>query len=294
MGQICAPGNVTVPCENKSWSLGIQGLYLNTVNGATRGYRSTSFTTVDNISNAWDWGTRAEGSYQFHQGNDVTINWLHLTSNQQQEGFSTTFSPVLTASYTLSKKDQFDVVNLAVGQKVDVGIGKKLRFYGGLQYANAQEYTTNYYASVALGTFSAQPVSIYDNADFRGAGPLVGMDYSYELVDNLSLVANGEAAVLYGTSRYSTGTVLTDLNAVLSSLYASQKTIITGFEAKLGVDYGYNMPEGKVNLQAGYQVIDYPHLLQKLSGPSTSAGQISYNNLGLYGPYLGLKYTGNA
>jgi hypothetical protein len=75
MGPVCAPGNVTIPCEKTAWDLGAQALYLQTsiagdafydnahtvspnASGSTSIYHETSTGSQGN----WGWGFMVEGS----------------------------------------------------------------------------------------------------------------------------------------------------------------------------------------------------------------------------------------
>lgn len=299
MGPVCTPGNVTVPCPAPAWDFGLQALYLKTINGAAVAYRATSNQplTVGELNNDWGWGYRADGSYHFNTGNDVTVSWMHFSNDIQQTGFSSSFAAlgVVTSPYTVIDQNRIDQVNLVMGQHVDVGLVKKMRFYGGLQYANIQSNATNYYAiTLVVPGLTTTSANYYNNSDYKGVGPVIGIDYSYDLPGgHLSVIANGATSILYGTSRLSNGSVSLPTGLVLSSTYASKKTITPGFDGKLGLNYAYNIAQGVLNLQGGYQVTDYFGALQGQSLLSSTA-PISAADFGLFGPYFGLKYVGNA
>lgn len=296
MGPVCTPGNVTVPCELKRWDLGVQALYLKSVYDADRAYKQVQLVPArfDDYQD-WDWGYRLEGSYHFNTGNDVTINWTHYSDFASPGGligrvdvFPINFPHQFTGIY----KNRLDQVNLVMGQHADFGLVKDMRFYGGLQYANIEVDDTNYYTLPfpVLGS-----VHLFDNTDFRGVGPVWGIDYSYDLTSSLSVTANGEASILYGTGRYNLGYVAFPAGpngAVVRSIYASKKSIVPSLEAKLGLNYAYNMAQGVLNIEGGYQVLNYfnalqSQFLQNIGNP------IANSDYGLYGPYFGVKYIGN-
>jgi hypothetical protein len=290
MGPVCTPGNVTVPCEAQLWSFGVDALYLKAVNSTARGYRTTPTGAYAELNNQWNWGVRASGSYQYSTGNDATITWLHYTNTEQQIGLSGFFLPTqVTSAYSVSNQNSIDQVSGVLGQHVDVTAIDKIRFYAGVQYASIQEDATNYYPVSALNFSSA---SFYDNANFKGVGPVVGIDYTYYVSPQLSLLANGATSFLYGTTRLATGYVLAPINLVVAPGYASKQIAVPGFEAKLGVNYAYNMAQGVLNIQGGYEVVDYFSVLQGRSLQTAAA--ISAVDYALYGPYVGLKYVGNA
>lgn len=295
MGPVCTPGNVTVPCVAQQWDLGVQALYLESAYSATKGYRET-FSVADprrlDDVNSWDWGYRLEGSYHFNTGNDVTVAWTHLSSDSNQTGISsftpfTLFTPVYAYG---SKQDRFDQVNLVLGQHADFGLVKKMRFYGGMQYANIQINNTTFFPG-AVPQFGN--ISMFANTDFKGFGPVTGLDYSYNLTDSLSVTANGAGSILYGTSRINTGIVASPSGLVAASAYGSKKAIVPSLEAKLGANYAYAMAQGVLNLEGGYQVVNY---FSPLQGQlfDVFGNSLSSSDYGLYGPYVGVKYVGNA
>lgn len=305
MGPICAPGNVTVPCEASQWDLGIQALYLKTLFNADKVYQrivdplNIAPDGYGLVNNKWDWGFRLEGSYHFNTGNDVTLNWMHFKNNATQPGFVGQFIlsfPIeVTLPYTVVSKNQFDQVNLVLGQHVDLSPVNKLRFYGGMQYANIQADITNYSngttADLIAGGITSE--NRIENTDFKGFGPAAGIDYSYFLTEGLSLTANGAGSILYGTSRIYSAYVTLPANQTLQSIYGTRKIIVPSLEAKLGLNYGYHMAQGVLNLEGGYQAVNYFRAVQATGINGFAGGKLTDSDFGLYGPYLGLKYVGN-
>jgi hypothetical protein len=288
MGSVCAPGNVTVPCEAQHWSLGLQALYLKTTEGAVRGVRQLfASNAFAEINNDWNWGYKAEGAYQFNTGNDIAVSLMHLSTTADQDGFGFTIFGLGLKPYVAANQTHFDQVNVVLGQHLDLSISNKMRIYGGLQYANIQANATHYFALAGTVPVTYTSFNFFDNSNFRGVGPKIGVDYSYDLPGGLSLVANGASSLLYGTSRLSKGLVYIPSNLVVSATYASRKAIVPAFEGKLGLNYGYSLAQGLINLEGGYQAVDYYDVLQ-----TSSTTAVSSSNFGLYGPYVGLKYVG--
>lgn len=302
MGPVCTPGNVTVPCEAQRWDLGVQALYMKVLTNADRAYQHNTlpFGGYGEVKNDWDWGYKLEGSYHFNTGNDVTVTWMHYKSDTSQPGFQgfIPFSPLaapLFTSYTAASENQLDQVNLVMGQHADFGLVKKMRFYGGLQYVNIRSDATYLYnqSPVQLIPQGITSVSQFDDSDFKGVGPVIGIDYSYDLTNSFSLTANGAGSILYGSSRISNGYLGAPVPLVLTSLYGSKKAIVPSLEAKLGLNYAYNMVQGVLNLEGGYQVVNYFNALQTIGVEGFAANVVTNSDFGLHGPYLGVKYVGN-
>ncbi|KTD07611.1 Lpg1974 family pore-forming outer membrane protein [Legionella jamestowniensis] len=290
MGPTCVPGDVTVPCEAKKWDIGVQGLYLQPVYSLHRGYEYTPAGALREVDEDWDWGYRLEGSYHFNTGNDITMTWVHFDNESDHHNFAgiTPFSEVLFP-FALSLDTRFDQVNLVMGQHVDMGMVKNARFYGGLQYARIRGDVEHAYG-IALPIIAPAGFTRDEDADFNGVGPVVGIDYSYDLINGFSLTANGAASILYGSSRYNNSIILAPSGLVAVNIYASKKSVVPSLEAKLGVNYAHEMAYGTLNIEGGYQVINY---FDALHAMDLNCNCLQNTDFGLYGPYLGVKWVGN-
>ncbi|WP_428414008.1 Lpg1974 family pore-forming outer membrane protein, partial [Legionella sp.] len=245
----------------------------------------------------WSWGFRVMGAFYFNTGNDVTVNWTHLNSKAD---FNNLVAPLAIPPSTVvqvpgnyESRDQFDQANIVLGQHVDVSARKQMRFFGGLQYANIQSNATNYLNTPLIRRLFASTISVFDNTDFKGIGPVAGIDYSYALFKGLSVTANGTGSILVGTSRYHEGFVIDNRHAIIQDVYARKKAIVPSLEAKLGLNYAHDFWEGTINIDAGYQALNYFNALatQAFQLPNAPVHAVNY---GLFGPYFGLKYVGNA
>ncbi|MGQ3890729.1 Lpg1974 family pore-forming outer membrane protein [Legionella sp. CNM-4043-24] len=289
----CTPGDVTVPCEATKWDVGIQALYLQPLYSSGLTYVTLGDNNYHNVDADWGWGYRLQGSYHYNTGSDITINWSHYDVDGLLGRFNGSYiqltpAPVaIPAQYNLYLDNQYDQVNLVFGQHVDMGLVKNARFYTGLQYARIQVEANRIFEVPAI--FSAATrggARRVGSADFNGMGPVIGIDYSYDLSHGLSLTANTAASLLYGSARVSVATSYNN-GLVVASEYGSTKKMTTGLEAKLGANYAYEMAQGVLNLEGGYQTVNYFNVLNTglLSGTT---------NFGLYGPYFGVKWLGNA
>jgi hypothetical protein len=308
MGPVCTPGNVTVGCDANRWDLGVQALYLKALYGPEKATQIIAEPDFNQLKNDWNWGFQAEGSYHYSTGNDVTVDWTHYSSDNSLGVFNgallfpTPKGPLFIPSpYQIANQNKFDQVNVVLGQHVDVSAVKKMRFYGGMQYANIQSIITNYFSNTLPGAFSPiTSVNVFNNSDFKGFGPVLGIDYSYDITSELSVTANGSGSILYGTSRINSGYIGLPVNVVVSgtTTYSALKSMVPSLEAKLGLNYAYTMANGVLNFNGGYEIVDYFNALQTTlvkPGFIISAVDTSITtNYGLYGPYLGVKYIGNA
>jgi hypothetical protein len=302
MGPACVPESVTVPCAAQLWDLGAEALYFRSMFGAQKTYQLKFDPTtaslaprIKDVRNDWDWGYRLTGSYHFNTGNDVTVNWTHFHSNARAANILTLIAGTdLLMPSDFVGKDRFDQVNIVMGQHVDLGMRDHMRFYAGMQYANIQAMAQTFITNPAIVAAVGSPLNLFDNTDYKGFGPSIGIDYSYDIYNGLSLTANGSGSILYGTSRYHEGLVVTDFNLIEAQVYARKKAVVPSLEAKLGLNYAYNFAQGTVNINAGYQAINYFSVLTTQPFQMLTNLDFASVNYGLFGPYFGLKYVGNA
>lgn len=317
MGPVCMAGNVSVPCASSAWDFGVHALYLKPSyngelsRGATFTNSSDTFAgiteTVVNNSNviennvAWTWAFNLEASYHFNTGNDLNLNWYHLshktTSNSGASAFSNFFvaPPTFTAvSLQASVEPSWDAVNLEFGQHVDFSEHKKIRFHGGAQYARIHTATaftgTSFTTTQGLGITSSDVEILNNDITYNGFGPRLGADLSYKLSKGFAVYANGATALLVGKSNFSQihNNIITTSTPRISdttdTLNGSRTAIVPELEGKLGLNYTYLMRHGELTFDAGYLWINY-----------FNAQTIAVNDsdFGVQGPFLGVKWGGN-
>lgn len=291
----CIPGDVTVPCEARGWNLGVQALYLRPTYSAQKAYDLNQAEGVNRVSPEWGWSYRIEGSYHFHTGNDLTMTYLHF-DNDSILGSYLGFIPFAFAAepYFTKLKNKFDQINLVLGQHTDIGAWQKIRFYGGVQYAKFRVDANNNFMVIpaALRLRMVSGVNQYRDTDYYGVGPVMGVDYSYNLANGFSLTGNTATSLLYSISRYNSGYVVLPTGAVLLAFHHSQEAVVPSLEAKLGLKYAQEWPNGMLNLEAGYQTINYFSVLQTRRFVAFIPHQ-NNSNFSLYGPYFGAKWIGN-
>lgn len=323
MGPVCMMGNVTVPCANTGWDVGVQALYLKPsysdelawagVNSSTLtsqpGGILTTLITDTQVENdpAWSWGFKLEAAYHFSTGNDLNLNWYHLVPKTTNSIITTSFvDPVApngsidgsASSDLLSIKPSWDAINLEFGQHVDFSQHKKIRFHGGVQFAQiktAESANTTLIENRLIGQNLHDVITtatqISTTAQFYGFGPRVGADMSYLLDQGLAIYANGATAILTGKSKYTQTTTATSVtvggppNPTLSSDVAkgNRTAFVPEMEAKLGLKYTCAMSRGDLILDAGYMWINYFNAQTVL---------LEDSNFDMQGPFLGVKWLG--
>ncbi len=289
----CIPGNVTVPCETRKWDLGVQALYLQPTYSSNKGYEKSSTYGYKKTEPKWGWGYRIEGSYHYNTGDDITMTLIQFDNSTRRGGFigATNFSNSFLP-FNLEITNRFDQVNFILGQHVDMGDRKKARFYGGLQYAKIRlEERRNFSTLPAVLLLQgANRLQQYHNSEVYGVGPVIGIDYSYLLVNGLSLTANTATSLLYGTSRFTEGFRIGPTGLIRFNDNLSYKLVLPSFEAKLGLAYTHEWFNGDLNIEGGVQAINYFNVFKSSGQFNTQNGKTDF---GLYGPYLGAKWVGN-
>ncbi|MFY7697773.1 MAG: Lpg1974 family pore-forming outer membrane protein [Legionella sp.] len=293
MGPVCAPGNVTVPCEKTAWDFGIQALYLqpSLANGVGAYHVSSTPTAINarEVDSDWNWGFKLEGSYHFSTGNDLTVGWYHIGDNSKTtHGYDSIVKEAKTTVATdrFRVKPGWDAVNVEFGQHVDFGEFKKIRFHGGVQYANLK--TEARHTGKASVTGSTTPFNYSSVTTLRhsGFGPRIGADYSYELGNGLAMYAKGASSILSGTSRTKSNVTpeLATALDVRQQESLSRTVIVPEVEAKLGMTYTWAMSQGDLSLDVGYMWVNYFNAQQTATNTDS--------NFGLSGPFAGLKWVG--
>lgn len=279
MGPVCTPGSVTVPCEATAWDVGIYALYLQPTYDADLGYVGNYVNNNHNTYRDWDadwgWGFKLEGSYHFGTGNDFNVNWYHFSDTTGNDYMFGTAPNGYNAH--VSNKAQWDAVNFEFGQHVDFGERKNIRFHGGAQYANLKN----------TGTFS-NILNTGQNAGlemkFSGFGPRAGADFSYDWGNGFEMYANTAGAILVGTSKFSTWN-----NLAATTASGSKNSVVPEVEAKLGAKYNYAMAQGVVSLDGGWMFVNYFNANHTMGNVLNGETDVAFN-----GPYIGLKWVGNA
>lgn len=295
MGEKGCKAGVGTPCDMRFWEFGINALYLKPTYSQNLNYVSTTTLPLQPMDADWSWGFQLSGSYYFNSGNDIVVNWSHYqelnqagtyTGNYFLTGFGN-----LPATYQLALANRYDAQNILMGQWIHFDPLKHAHFYGGMQYADLRvDMSNNYAVPAAVRTFTTGGVFTVTNTDFKGFGPSFGVDYIYGFSPAFRLVANTAGALLYGTSRYHFGTVYGS-GFVPTSTYGSQKEVVPELEARLGASYIYNLLAGLLNIEGGYRAVNY---FSPLQAQPVAGGTPLYSDFGLFGPYFGIRWLGDA
>jgi len=311
MGPVCTPGNVTVPCERTAWDFGVQALYLQTTLSAGNGYDlySDGFGAFDPFTTAspfaafpfdferryhsrrhdWNWGFKLEGSYHFHTGNDINVNWYHLSNDNDNHWFGARFR----------YQPEWDAVNVEVGQHVDFSEWDVIRFHGGAQFVRIQNER-----HTSFNGFNYNGFGHHADNRFNGFGPRFGVDMNYMLGNGFGVYANGATALLVGSARFDHRVNPLFARALFAAGlggfgfghgHGDRTIIVPELEGKLGAKYTYAMAQGDLTLDVGYMWVNYFNAEHTVvnNGPLFGGVDVRESDVAFNGPYIGLKWVGN-
>lgn len=293
--EVCVSKNVIVPCEIKRWSFGVQGLYVqpifqgfpDTVGSPTAG------STLGQPNANWNGAYRLEGIYHRKFGNDIGMSYLHFNNGTHRPNQSgVLFSGLPSVAFNWGLETRFDQVNLTMGQYFLMDCDKHAHVYAGLQYARFRIDSENWYLNrLPLPILGLTTLELRREIDYNGLGPVLGLDLRYDLPYGFSVGASGSGTVLFGSSRFSGALVARPSGLISAGLYSSKKSIVPGLESKLRLNYTCKTTEGLINIEGGYQVINYFNL-PRSRWPLELANVTTDTMFGLQGPYAGVKWVG--
>lgn len=228
-------------------------------------------------------------------GNDIRVDWEHLRTadsasapvsnpNTQwvspfsQTGPSTSESANLVGIFHLkaaqAKVDfDYDMVNVDVGQTVNVGSRTQLRLYAGLTCVRLREQliSTFYNAPnivpvppvIAIPDPTLRYITLNNTSTYTGVGPRLGLSTACNLPYGFTVVGQLSGAIMEGQmqpAQYSFAAVFQ--NVVNSEQISSGKVsqVVYASDAKLGVGYSHPLPNDSVlNFEAGFKAAVFLH-----------------------------------
>ncbi|MES2218302.1 MAG: Lpg1974 family pore-forming outer membrane protein [Pseudomonadota bacterium] len=264
------------------------------------------------------------GRYVFPDSRDIALDWTHMKSTNTS---SSVAAP--SASYFLGPDYQigpagtvvrnstgsvnfnYDVINLTVGQLINLGPNLTFHLFGGISDGLLREEVQSTYSGTTGAPF-AGPFSLYQDvkANFTGIGPRFGFDSSYNMDCGIGLFGEAAASALIG-STYSATNFVSNA-AQLAGLFAGQTNnaqvirdqhvtqVVPGFDAKLGLNYKHAVGHGMLfTIGAGYQAAVYVNAISQylpsrlVTGAPFSSGGIfvdtmtrHLSNYSVQGPFL--------
>ena len=251
----CAAGNVTVPCERSAWDLGVDALYMRSVDHVLSVFQTNDVKRMD-----MGWGFRLEGSYHFGTGNDVNLNWTHFDKN--------TNNVFINANPQVNITNKLDLVNFEFGQQVDFGENVDMRFHAGVQWLSVNQ-------DLSVDRIVGNGVATIGTSKASGFGPRVGAMVKYDFGNGFGVYVDSAVALLEAKLEAS-------LTAAGSPTFSSHATALST-DSSVGVAYTHAMAQGDLTARLGWGV--------KQINVNQS---INFHSAGWTGVNFGLKWVGNA
>ncbi len=322
----CNPFCVSIPNQQGGFTVGADALWLrptapNTSYNITVGdiISATSPTSLTiplefaHVDPSYHLGYNVNAAYRIAcTGNDISVNWTHLGETSDSETSPTIHDLALTGPArtlnvdgTSKVKFKLDSVDLDVGQRVNLGDNFLMRLFAGVRFVDLQQKKDSDYVAAETRTGGSAPfrntfVNLFQDSEFRGVGPQVGLDGRYCLGGGFGVDANLTGSLLVGrvdpsarigavqaTRSQTTQTTDFVLDVPLDSKRINR--VVPALDANLGLDYTYNFNNcyrSSLVIQAGYKAINYfdvtHHILSNI-GPNNAS------SVGFDGPYAGVK-----
>ncbi len=294
---ICNKLNVLQPCATNQWLIEAQSLYLKSLYSDNFAFSPASAGGLNNSNTDSNWGYRLTAGYRTNKGNDITVSWFDYSNKNRTAPLTGSYTQltgtgalVVTAPYSQLLANKLSQLNVDFNQKIIFSDKVRADISTGLQYSKLRVDHTDYFNIPPVYFATTQGVSSDTSNDYSGVGPRFAMSYSYRIIPSLQIVAGASTSLLYGSSRYNMSTLYGN-GLIASSIFGSKKNLVPEFEAKLGANYSHPLPQGTVNIEGGYNLMQYWGAIQAvLSGPM----QLAEANFGLSGPYISMKWIGNA
>ncbi len=178
-------------------------------------------------------------------------------------------------------KFHLDEVSLDYGTFVQFGDLLRMNLFSGVSFSRIHQYR--------LTTLSDFPGTIVRTlnvpSEFMGAGPELGLQFYYQIIQGFQLVGNGRATLFVGTFENSTTftttspdlTTLGDQNPNIQTTSVYNKNgIVPGLEGKLGLAYEYSFNcHSMFKIEAGYQAQIYLNSIRSIDmGSEVTLGPV--------------------
>lgn len=304
------PFEVTVPSLEPGVEFNIEGLYLRptnsdidyaTVNPANTNTNSLSYG-VKTIHPTYNFGFKLGIGYIFPEsGNDLHLNWTHF-SNSTSNSSSAAAGEVIEPNYGLGSygsfnqaygklQNRYDAIDADAGQFMDVGTRLRLRFFGGLRYAEINSDITSSVTNGNAVNYQVNNSTNRNNSRFIGLGPRLGIDGVYHLNHNFGITWGFAGSTLAGKIKSNENVIDTTANGtstVTSTSTNNVNRLVPNLDAKIGLDYSV---DSAVTVEGGYKFSQYFGAVDRFNFvgvPALGINRVT-SNIGFNGPYLSLN-----
>lgn len=298
VGSVCEVSDVTTSCLQDSWGIEAHALLLNANTDAIDiplQIYSSQGQAEYGTNPTWQWGFQVGGTYIWNTGNDFVWSWSNYRNDSinktlahpvelgtivQQNISSMIPDRVIqdaileTASFNTTY--EWDQINFEFGQPMDFPVRVKIRPHAGLQISRVANYL-----NTRFGTSDSQENSLFTtrtSSMFNGLGPRSGLELRWESDWGLSVYGRGNLGLMYGPAKNNEYVV--DILANATTIYnASLTRIVSTLDSQLGAECQFDLAQGIVSLDMGWQW-------------NTYQGALKDTSFSIQGLFFGLKWLG--
>jgi hypothetical protein len=258
--------------------------------------------TIHSINPDYHFGFNVGIGMMSHCTNmDLRMSWEHFHSTDSEVSLISTSNMIGpffeigpdASPYNHKAKGtvvfHFDQANITSGLYVNFGDRLKTNLFGGVNFARIKETLTSFYQNDTSTIYR----KIVTPSLFTGAGPQLGMNFAYKIVEGFHLTGRSSGSLLVGpqknnTTFKSTSPALTGLGITppnYQTTKGGQKTqVVPGFEGNLGLSYVFNFCDHyMIKLEAGYKAEIYLNAIQSIDiGSEVITPPVTPDTVGVY------------
>lgn len=219
--------------------------------------------SLEGIEPGYAWGGRFGLSYDFGSGTDIGAQFMWIKTSESNSAvvpaggtlWGTWLHPdsIIGSSAATSARASYDfehyVVDLGVGQDLDIGKHFGLRIGAGLRYANmAQDLDITYIDA------GANRANVAHENDFSGWGGRVGLGFDWRVGWGINVFSSVAGSVMVGDFDLALTEVDNGTTIVGSVDDTIHTRVVPVIETQAGIGYTYRLRNGwTIGAQAGYE-----------------------------------------
>jgi len=167
--------------------------------------------------------------------------------------------PGLTDSAQVAIADSrinYNVYDLEFGKLIHNDEHTQIRLFTGIRVASIdQTVSAGYNGGLADAAFAES------SSNFNGAGPMLGAEMRWKMLNNLSMFGKAQGGLIYGRTRSS----LVETNNGGATLYSDVNEVFRPVVPMVGLAIGGTYTYRGLSFSAGYQVVNWFGLIQRVT-----------------------------
>lgn len=246
----CQVGYLYVPCLENIWEFSGDALYYGSAatNAISYNVHGPNAITLSKEYSDFGWGYRLGAGLYFNKANAILLEWYHY--RKTTESINDLSERHFSLSEEIAATSKFDIVNLMLEQKLNVGEFLSLWVEGGLQYAKL--YTD--------GNFRKTP---FRGWKYNTVGPRIAIDASYFIKSGFDIFGKIGVGMMYYHYVYSQ-TALSPTST--STQIEKSDNTFTEYDTSVGVKYADTLYHGVLSSTVSWDIIAYDQTFLRWTG----------------------------